>query len=43
MALIADGQVEAASLVTNVFPLDQAAAGFAAADSGSEIKVQLRA
>ncbi len=43
MALIADGKVDAASLVTKVLPLDQAAAGFAAADSGAEIKVQLRA
>ncbi len=42
MSLIAEGKVDAGSLVTNVLPLDQAAAGFAAADSGSEIKVQLR-
>lgn len=41
MALIVDGKVDAASLVTKVLPLDQAAAGFAAADSGKEIKVQL--
>lgn len=43
MRLIAEGKVDAGSLVTKVMPLDQAAAGFAAADSGSEIKVQLRA
>lgn len=42
MSLIAEGKVDAGSLVTNVLPLDQAAEGFAAADSGSEIKVQLR-
>lgn len=41
MSLIADGMVDAGSLVTKVLPLDQAAAGFAAADAGREIKVQL--
>lgn len=43
MSLIAEGKVDAGSLVTKVLPLDQAAAGFAAADAGTEIKVQLKA
>ena len=42
MSLIADGTVDAASLVTKTLPLDQAADAFAAADAGSEIKVHLR-
>jgi 2-desacetyl-2-hydroxyethyl bacteriochlorophyllide A dehydrogenase len=41
MRLIAEGEVDASSLVTRTFPLDQAAAGFAVADAGSEIKVHL--
>jgi L-iditol 2-dehydrogenase len=42
MTLIAEGKVDAASLVTKTLPLDQAADAFAAADAGSEIKVHLR-
>jgi threonine dehydrogenase-like Zn-dependent dehydrogenase len=41
MCLIAEGKVDAGSLVTRTLPLDEAATGFAAADSGKEIKVQL--
>jgi 2-desacetyl-2-hydroxyethyl bacteriochlorophyllide A dehydrogenase len=41
MRLIAEGEVDASSLVTRTFPLAEAAAGFAAADAGSEIKVHL--
>jgi 2-desacetyl-2-hydroxyethyl bacteriochlorophyllide A dehydrogenase len=41
MRLIAEGEVDASSLVTRTLPLDQAAEGFAVADAGSEIKVHL--
>lgn len=41
MNLIADKRVEAGALVTRIFPLEEAAEAFAAADSGIEIKVQL--
>lgn len=41
MRLIADGKVDAGSLVTRLLPLDDAAVGFAAADNGNEVKVQL--
>lgn len=41
MNLIAEKRVEAGSLVTRIFPLESAAEAFAAADSGTEIKVQL--
>jgi len=42
MNLIADGAVDAESLVTKTMPLEQAADAFAAADAGGEIKVHLR-
>lgn len=41
MRLIAEGTVDASSLVTKTVPLDQAAAGFRAADAGGEVKVQI--
>jgi 2-desacetyl-2-hydroxyethyl bacteriochlorophyllide A dehydrogenase len=41
MRLIAEGEVEVSSLVTRTLPLEQAAAGFAAANAGGEIKVHL--
>lgn len=41
MDLIAEGKVDAGSLVTRTLPLDQAAEGFAKADAGGEVKVHL--
>lgn len=41
MELIATGKVDADALVTKTVPLVDAAAGFAAADSGNEVKVHL--
>jgi threonine dehydrogenase-like Zn-dependent dehydrogenase len=41
MRLIAEGEVDVLTLVTQTFSLDQAAAGFAAANAGGEVKVQL--
>jgi 2-desacetyl-2-hydroxyethyl bacteriochlorophyllide A dehydrogenase len=41
MRLIAEGEVDVRTLVTQTFSLDQAAAGFAAANAGGEVKVQL--
>lgn len=41
MELIASGQVDAASLVTTTLPLADAAAAFAAADAGRDVKVHL--
>jgi L-iditol 2-dehydrogenase len=43
MRLIAEGKVDASSLVTKTLPLEQAAQGFAVADAGGEVKVHLRA
>jgi len=41
MNLIAEKRVEAGSLVTRIFPLEAAAEAFAAADSGTEVKVHI--
>lgn len=41
MDLIATGKVDAGSLVTSTLPVEQVAQGFASADAGNEMKVQL--